>query len=98
MKSLVTLLVALAITTGSAFANCGIKDTAMGKLTAYDKEAKTITVMAADGDSTTLTLTPNTETKDAMGKPAKVEDLLGQNVTAISEHKKVDSVVVAKSA
>lgn len=97
MKSLVTLIIALAITAGSAFANCGIKDTNTGKLTAYDQETKSITVMAADGTSATLTLTPNTEAKDAMGKAAKVEDLLGQNVEVVSEHAKVDSVT-AKSA
>lgn len=98
MKYLAALIVTLTLAAGSAFANCGIKNTDSGKLTSYDKEAKAIVVEKADGKTTTLTLTPATESKDAMGQEAKIEDLIGKSVTVVSEHKKVDSVVASKES
>lgn len=98
MKYIAALIVTLTFAVGSLYAGCGMKDTASGKLQSYDKEAKAIVVETADGKTTTLTLTPATETKDAMGEMAKIEDLVGKSVVVISEHKKVDSVVAAKKS
>lgn len=96
MKQLVALFVALTIAAGSVYAGCGKKDTDSGKLTSYDKEKKAIMVELADGKMATIALTPTTETKDAAGKAAKIEDLVGKTVQVVSEHKKADSVTETK--
>jgi hypothetical protein len=74
MKYLAALFVTLALAAGSVYAGCGMKDTDSGKLTSYDKEAKAIVVETKDGSTKTLTLTPATESKDAMGEAAKIEN------------------------
>jgi hypothetical protein len=98
MKKVLALFVAAAIAAGSAYANCGMKSTDSGKLTSYDKETKAIVVELADGKKATYTLTPATTSKDAAGKAAKIEELVGKTVQVVSEHKKVDSVTETKAS
>ena len=98
MKKLLALFVAAAIAAGSAYANCGMKNTDSGKLTSYDKESKAIVVELADVKTATYTLTPTTTSMDAAGKTAKIEDLVGKAVQVVSEHKKVDSVTETKKS
>jgi hypothetical protein len=91
MKKLIAVFVGMLIAAGSASAMCGKKVTTTGTLKSNDKGSKTITV-----GSTEITLTPNTEYKDAAGKVAKVDDLVGKEVTVIAEHNKADSVQEVK--
>lgn len=87
MKKILTLIAALALTV-SANAGCGKKVTTNGTLSAYDSKAKTITVKAGK-KNVKLKLTSATK-----GDPAKLK---GKAVKVISEHKKVDSITLAKS-
>lgn len=98
MKKIFALLAALTIAAGSAYAGCGMKETESGKLTSYNKEAKSIVVELPGGKTATYTMTPATATKDASGNAAKIEDLVGKSVQVVSEHKKVDSVTEAKQS
>lgn len=75
----------MALTVG-AQAGCGKKVTDEGKLKSYDAEKKVVTVEKADGQTASITLTPSTTGAD------KVADLVGKDVTVISEHGKADSV------
>ena len=85
MRLIVSLMIAIVLTAGGAIAGCGKKVTDTGTLKTYDAAKKTI-VVAADGKETTLTVTPKTEGRD------KLEGWVGQEVTAVSEHLKLDSV------
>jgi hypothetical protein len=87
MRLILSLMVAIALTVGagSAIAGCGKKVTDKGTLKTYDATKKTI-VVVADGKEKTLTVTPATEGRD------KIQSMVGKNVTAISEHSKLDSV------
>ena len=84
MKKLLTLIAALTVATGAAYAGCGKTETTKGKLESYDAEAKAITVKDAEGKSVKLTLTPAVK--------IDVKTLVGKSVTVVSEHKKVSSV------
>jgi hypothetical protein len=53
-------------------------------------------VVASGSSSTEVTLTPNTEYKDAAGKTVKIDALVGKDVTVVAEHNKADSVVEVK--
>jgi hypothetical protein len=97
MKKIIALFVASIIAAGSAQAMCGKKVTDSGTLKSYNKDSKSIVVQLA-GSTAEITLTPSTETKDATGKVAKLEDLIGKSVTVVSEHKKADSVQEAKKS
>ena len=97
MKKLIALSIASIIAAGSANAMCGKKVTDSGTLKSYNKESKSIVVQLA-GSTAEITLTPGTETQDAAGKVAKLEDLVGKSVTVISEHKKADSVQETKKS
>jgi hypothetical protein len=87
MKYILTLIAALAITV-SAQAGCGKKVTTKGTLSSYDAKKKTITVLQGK-KKVVLKLTSSTK-----GNAAKLK---GKAVTVTSEHKKVDSIVAAKS-
>ena len=86
MKAILTLMVAIGLTTSAAVAACGKKVTDKGTLKSYDADKKTIVVTTMEGKDTTLTLTPATEGRD------KVSTLVGKKVVAVSEHSKLDSV------
>lgn len=85
MKSILTTLAILGLS-ASAFAGCGITTTTTGKLKSFDKEAKTI-VIVADGKEVKTTVKASTQGADG------IEKLVGKNVTAvISKHGYAESV------
>ncbi len=81
MKSILTTLV-IAGLSASAFAGCGKTETTSGKLKSVNKDSKSI-VIEADGKDVTLTLTASVK---------NAEKLVGKQVTAVSSHKKVESL------
>lgn len=89
MKKIIAIASALCLLAGAAHAGCGKKVTNTGVLKSYDAESKSIVVVGAKGK---LKITP--KTKGA----ASLKGLVGKKVTVISEHKKVDSVAVAKKS
>lgn len=84
MKKFITIIAALGIAAGAAYAGCGKKETTKGTLQKFDAEAKAITVKDAEGKSVKLTLTPSVK--------GDINALVGKTVTVVSEHKKVESV------
>ena len=95
MKKILTVIVATIALAGVSYAGCGKKVTNEGTLSGYDKDTKAIVVTDADGKKASLTLTADTEVKDADGKKAKIKDAEGKDVKVVSEHKKVDSVTIS---
>ena len=93
MKKLIALAIAIAMT-GAAYAGCGTKVPVEGEFTKYDAEKKELTV----GEKT-VTLAASAEIKDADGKEAKIEDLVGKKVVVSTDKhtKKGESVTEAKS-
>ena len=89
MKKFLTIVCALALSI-SVQAACGKKVTAEGTLKSFDAESKKATIAAADGKTTTVTLTPATTGGD------QAASLVGKTVTVVSEHGKADSIA-AKS-
>ena len=81
MKSILTTLAVIGLS-ASAFAGCGKTETTSGKLKSVDSDSKSI-VIEAGGKDVKLTLTA--AVKDA-------DKLLGKKVTAVSSHKKVESL------
>ncbi len=81
MKSILTTLL-IAGLSASAFAGCGKTETTSGKLKSVNKDSKSI-VIEADGKDVTLTLTASVK---------NAEKLVGKQVTAVSSHKKVESL------
>jgi len=81
MKSILTTLAIIALA-APAFAGCGKTEETKGKLKSVDADSKSI-VITADGKDVKLTLTA--AVKDA-------DKLVGKDVTAVSSHKKVESL------
>jgi len=92
MKSLVLIVVLLALGAGAAFAGCGVKDTHEGTLKSADADQQTVVVVGQDGKEVNLTLTAETRVTDAAGKEAQLSDLVGKKVKVVSEHAKIDSI------
>ena len=94
MKHLLTLAIALTMT-GAAYAGCGVKIPVSGKLAAYDKEKKELKV-----GETAITLAADAKIIGADGKEAKIEDLVGKEVTVSTDkhNKKGESVTAKKAA
>jgi len=91
MKHLLTLAIALTLT-GAAHAGCGTKIPVAGKLAAYDKEKKELKV----GEEA-ITLAADAKIIGADGKDAKIEDLVGKEVTVSTDkHTKKGESVTAK--
>lgn len=93
MQKILTILTALSLAGGVAFANCGHKVTQEGKFT-YDAEAKTILV---EGTEKPVKLTETTVIKNAEGKEVVITELQGSKVKVVSEHNKADSVTAVAS-
>lgn len=91
MKKILTIITALTLAAGAAYAGCGKKQTDAGELKNYDADSKAITVVV-DDKKVKLTVTPSTKATGKDGSDAKIEDLVGKNVKVVSEHKKVDSI------
>lgn len=81
MKSILTTLAVLGLSV-SAFAGCGKTETTSGKLKSVNADSKSI-VIDAGGKDVTLTLTSAVSGADK---------LVGKKVTAVSSHKKVESL------
>jgi len=81
MKSILTTLAVLGLSV-SAFAGCGKTETTSGKLKSVNADSKSI-VIDAGGKDVTLTLTAAVTGADK---------LVGKKVTAVSSHKKVESL------
>ena len=96
MRLILSMILALAVTAGVAYAGCGEKVTNEGTFKTLDTDKKIIVVASNDGEEAKLVLTMNTKAVGADGKEAKLADLVGKEITVISEHKKVDSVTLAK--
>ena len=96
MKLILSMILALAISAGAAYGACGKKVTNEGTFKTLDTDNKIIVVASKDGEEAKLVLTKDTKAVDADGKEAKLADLVGEEVTVISEHDKVDSVTLAK--
>jgi ribosomal protein L18E len=93
MKRLLTFAIALTIA-GSAYAACGIKVPVNGKLASYNKEKKELKV----GEQA-ITLEATAKIIGADGKEAKIEDLVGKEVTVSTDkHTKKGESVTAKKA
>jgi hypothetical protein len=92
LKSLLCVVVVLALTAGATHAACGKKDTTEGTLTSMDADTKTVKVKAADGKEVKLTLTATTVSKDGSGETVDAKELVGKQVVVVSEHAKVDSI------
>ncbi len=92
----VVLSAIIALSAGSAYAGCGKKDATVGELQSYDASTKALTIGVTQAsqkgqmDKTVqLTLTPDSKT---MGGQA-IEALVGQQLSVVSEHGKVDYVI-----
>ena len=93
MKKLLTVALALTMA-GSAYANCGVKIPVTGKLDSYDKEKKELKV-----GKESITLVATAKIIGADGKEAKIEDLVGKEVTVSTDkHTKKGESVTAKKA
>ncbi|MEM7145249.1 MAG: hypothetical protein AAF591_08930 [Verrucomicrobiota bacterium] len=90
MKTILSILTVLALA-GAAYAGCGKKVTDTGTLKSFDADTKEI-VIEADGKESKFTATKNTAAKGKDGAEAKLDDLVGKNVTVTSEHGKADEV------
>ena len=85
MKHIIALAAIFGLA-ASAFAGCGITTTSTGKLKSYNKEAKTI-VIVADGKEIKTSVKASTTGADGLAA------LVGKNVTAvISKHGYAESV------
>ena len=94
MKHLLSFALALSLT-ASANAGCGIKVPVSGKVASYDKEKKELKV----GEQA-ITLAATVKVIGADGKEAKIEDLVGKEVTVSTDkhNKKGESVTAKKAA
>ena len=94
MKKLLTLAVTLTLA-GAVHAGCGIKVPVVGKLASYDKEKKELKV-----SDQAITLAAAAKIIGADGKEAKIEDLVGKEVTVSTDkhNKKGESVTAKKAA
>ena len=92
----VVFLGVVAFGAGAAYAGCGKKVATVGELQSYDASTKALTISVAStsqssqsGKTVELTLTPDTKT---MGDKA-IQDLVGQDLSVVSEHGKIDYVI-----
>ena len=76
---------------GAAYAGCGTKIPVEGTISKYDAEKKMFTIGKKD-----ITLDASAMVKDATGKKAKLEDLVGKEVMVSTDKhtKKAESVLV----
>ena len=101
MKYLITMLAVLTLAGSAALAGCGKKVASIGKLEKVDAATKTITVAvmessnAAELKSKKATLTLSPETKIIIGDKVdgKIDDLVGKQISVVSEHGKVEFVI-----
>ena len=102
MKYLITIVLALTIAAGSAYAGCGKKVSSIGKLEKWDAATKTLMIAITDSSNpkevktkmAKLTMTPDSNIVHA-GEVNGVSpaDIVGKNVSVVSEHGKADYVI-----
>ncbi len=98
MKYIITTALVIAMA-AAAQAGCGKKVASIGKVAKVDGKAKSVTITISDSSDSkqveaktaTLKLTPETK---ILPKDAKIE---GKNVSVVSEHGKIDFVIVLAS-
>jgi hypothetical protein len=103
MKTIViTFVAALGLAASSAYAGCGMKVASIGKLEKFDAATKTLTIVVTESSdakeikskTATLTLTPSSKViADGKVDAVKADDLVGKNITVVSEHGKIDYVI-----
>ena len=86
MKTILTVLAVLSLGMSSSFAGCGKTVTDKGKLKSFNKDSKAVVVTVGDKD-VTRTLTPTAKGAE------EIDKLVGQSVTVVSSHDKVQSIV-----
>ena len=93
MKTLLTVAFALTMA-ASSYAGCGLKVPVSGKIDSYDKEKKELKI-----GKESVTLAATVKVTGADGKDAKIEDLVGKEVTVSTDkHTKKGETVTAKKA
>ena len=97
MRLILSLILAFGVAAGAAYAGCGKKVTSEGTLKKLDSDKKMIVVVDEGGEEVKLTVTMDTKVVGADGNEAALADLVGKNVTAISEHSKLDEVRANKT-
>ena len=92
----VALLAIVALSAGSAYAGCGKKVATVGELESYDAGTKALTIDVTQtsqksqrNKTVQLTLTPDSKTMGGR----EIEQLVGQQLSVVSEHGKVDYVI-----
>ena len=102
MKYIITILAALAIGAGSAWAGCNKKVSSIGKLKSWDAESKMITLVVQqsssakqlEAKSAELTMTPDSTIVHAgQVDSVNIADVVGKNISVVSEHGKIDYVI-----
>lgn len=102
MKYLLIIAVAMTMAVSSAVAGCGKKVASIGKLDGVDASTKAITIAVAHSSDpgqvkakkAKLTLTPDTKIiVDGKINEHKIADLVGKDISVVSEHGKVDYVI-----
>jgi hypothetical protein len=101
MKILLTIVSVLGLA-GVSYAGCGKKVASIGQLEKYDAETKALTLKIADSSDpkevetkmATLTMTPDSK----IISEAKIEELVGKRLTVVSEHGKIDFVILLAAA
>ncbi|HUF63611.1 MAG TPA: hypothetical protein VMN36_16160 [Verrucomicrobiales bacterium] len=97
MKQLLTIFAALGLA-GAAYADCGKKVASIGELEKYDAVTKALTLKIVDSSdpkeveakSAKLTMTPDSK----VIAEGDLQALVGKKVTVVSEHGKVDFVIL----
>ena len=94
--SIAVILAAGMLWAGTAHAGCGKKVATVGELESYDADAKSLTIKVSQtshasqqGKAVELTLTPKSNT---MGGKS-IGELVGSQVSVVSEHDQVDYVI-----
>lgn len=92
----VALLAIVALSAGSVYAGCGKKVATVGELESYDAGTKALTIDVTQtsqksqrNKTVQLTLTPDSKTMGGR----EIEQLVGQQLSVVSEHGKVDYVI-----
>ena len=92
MKKFLTIAITMMMA-GAAYAGCGVKVPVSGEVKGYDAEKKELTV----GDAK-IRLAATVTVKNAEGEDAKIEDMVGKEVTVSTDkhNKKGESVTEKK--
>lgn len=102
MKYLITIALALAVAAGSVYAGCNKKVSSIGKLEKFDAATKTLVIAITNSSNAKevknkkakITMTPDsTIVHDGKVNSVSPGDIVGKNVSIVSEHGKIDYVI-----